>query len=31
MEKDLGKVDEMYRLGREDAYQILENVLCYLK
>lgn len=31
MEKNLGKVDEMYRLGREDAYQILENVLCYLK
>ena len=31
MEKDLGKVDEMYRLGREDAYQMLDNVLGYLR
>lgn len=31
MEKDLNKVDEMYRLGREDACQILESVLCHLK
>ena len=31
MEKDLNKVDEMYRLGREDAYKIIEELQNYLK